>query len=136
VGMMATTTRTTRSSMLDVLRQDYLRTARAKGVPEKKVINVHALKNALIPILTLIGTQLAKAFGGAAVIEAVFAYPGVGKLLLDGVNNRDTTLVCSCIVLQTTITVVVLLIVDILYAYVDPRIKAQYAGGKKHAKKK
>lgn len=132
IGMMATSTRTTRSAMLDVLRQDYLRTARAKGVPEKKVINVHALKNAMIPILTTIGTQLAKAFGGTAVIEMVFAYPGVGKLLLDAINNRDTTLACGCIVLQTTITVVVLLIVDILYAFVDPRVKAQYArGGKK-----
>ena len=132
IGMMATTTRTTRSAMLDVLRQDYLRTARAKGVPEKKVINLHALKNAMIPILTTVGTQLAKAFGGTAVIEMVFAYPGVGKLLLDAINNRDTTLACGCIVLQTTITVVVLLIVDILYAFVDPRVKAQYArGGKK-----
>lgn len=132
IGMMATTTRTTRSAMLDVLRQDYLRTARAKGVPEKKVINIHALKNAMIPILTTVGTQLAKAFGGGAVIEMVFAYPGVGKLLLDAINNRDTTLACGCIVLQTTITVVVLLIVDILYAFVDPRVKAQYArGGKK-----
>ncbi|MCQ2400965.1 MAG: ABC transporter permease [Lachnospiraceae bacterium] len=132
IGMMATTTRTTRSAMLDVLRQDYLRTARAKGVPEKKVINLHALKNAMIPILTTVGTQLAKAFGGGAVIEMVFAYPGVGKLLLDAINNRDTTLACGCIVLQTTITVVVLLIVDILYAFVDPRVKAQYAkGGKK-----
>lgn len=132
IGMMATTTRTTRSAMLDVLRQDYLRTARAKGVSEKKVINVHALKNAMIPILTTVGTQLAKAFGGGAVIEMVFAFPGVGKLLLDAINNRDTTLACGCIVLQTTITVVVLLIVDILYAFVDPRVKAQYArGGKK-----
>lgn len=132
VGMVATTTRTTRSAMLDVLRQDYLRTARAKGVPEKKVINVHALKNAMIPILTTVGTQLAKAFGGGAVIEMVFAYPGVGKLLLDAIENRDTTLACGCIVLQTTITVVVLLIVDLLYAFVDPRVKAQYVtGGKK-----
>ncbi|MDO4488141.1 MAG: ABC transporter permease [Eubacteriales bacterium] len=132
IGMMATSTRTTRSAMLDVLRQDYLRTARAKGVPEKKVINVHALKNAMIPILTTYGTQLAKAFGGGAVIEMVFAYPGVGKLLLDAINNRDTTLACGCIILQTTITVIVLLGVDILYAFVDPRVKAQYArGGKK-----
>jgi len=131
-SMLATNTRTTRSAMLDVLRQDYLRTARAKGVPEKKVINVHALKNALIPILTVVGTQLAKAFGGSAVVEMVFAYPGVGKLLLDAINNRDTTLACGCIVLQTAITVIVLLIVDLLYGYADPRVKAQYVkGGKK-----
>ena len=127
-SLMATTTRTTRSSMLDVLSQDYMRTARAKGVPEKKVVNIHGLKNALIPILTLIGTQLAKAFGGSAIEEAVFAYPGVGKLLLDGVNNRDTTLVCGVIIINVAITVVILLFVDILYAYVDPRIKAQYSG--------
>lgn len=132
VGMVATTTRTTRSSMLDVLRQDYLRTARAKGVPEKLVINKHALKNAMIPILTIVGQTLAQAFGGSAVIEMVFAYPGVGKLLLDAINNRDTTLACGCIVIQTTITVVVLLLVDVLYGFVDPRVKAQYVkGGKK-----
>ncbi len=134
VGMMATQTRTTRSAMLDVLRQDYLRTARAKGVPEKKVINVHALKNAMIPILTTLGNGLAKLFGGSAVVEMVFDYQGVGKLLLDAINNRDTNLACGCIVLQTTITVVVLLIVDLLYAFVDPRVKAQYVrGGKKKA---
>ena len=131
-GMMATSTRTTRSAMLDVLRQDYLRTARAKGVPEKVVINKHALKNAMIPILTTTGTQLAKAFGGGAVIEMVFAFPGVGKLLVDAIDTRDTNLACGCIILQTTITVVVLLLVDLLYGFVDPRIKAQYAkGGKK-----
>ena len=131
-GMMATSTRTTRSAMLDVLRQDYLRTARAKGVPEKTVINKHALKNAMIPILTTTGTQLAKAFGGGAVIEMVFAFPGVGKLLVDAIDTRDTNLACGCIILQTTITVVVLLLVDLLYGFVDPRIKAQYAkGGKK-----
>lgn len=129
VGMMATSTRTTRSAMLDVLRQDYLRTARAKGVPEKRVINVHALKNAMIPILTTVGTQVAKAFGGGAVIEMVFDYRGVGKLLLDAINNRDTTLACGCIVLQTTITVLVLLLVDVLYAFVDPRVRAQYVRG-------
>ena len=134
VGMMATQTRTTRSAMLDVLRQDYLRTARAKGVPEKKVINVHALKNAMIPILTTLGNGLAKLFGGSAVVEMVFDYQGVGKLLLDAINNRDTNLACGCIVLQTTITVVVLLIVDLLYAFVDPRVKAQYVrGGRKKA---
>ena len=128
-GMMATSTRTTRSAMLDVLRQDYLRTARAKGVPEKVVINKHALKNAMIPILTTTGTQLAKAFGGGAVIEMVFAFPGVGKLLVDAIDTRDTNLACGCIILQTTITVVVLLLVDLLYGFVDPRIKAQYAKG-------
>lgn len=132
VGMIATTTRTTRSSMLDVLRQDYLRTARAKGVPEKLVINKHALKNAMIPILTIVGQTLAQAFGGSAVIEMVFAYPGVGKLLLDAINNRDTTLACGCIIIQTTITVIVLLLVDLLYGFVDPRVRAQYVrGGKK-----
>lgn len=135
-GLMATMTRTTRSSMLDVIRQDYLRTARSKGVPEKKVINVHALRNALIPIITVVGTEMGKALGGAVVTENVFSWPGIGRLIIDGVNQRDTTLVTGCIILTAVLVSVVQLIVDILYAFVDPRLRAQYAGsGKKKAKK-
>lgn len=85
-GLMATLTRTTRSSMLDVLRADYLRTARSKGVTEKLVVDKHALKNALIPIITVIGTQLGNVVGGAVVTENVFAWPGVGRLIIDAIN--------------------------------------------------
>lgn len=130
-GLTAILTRTTRSSMLDVIRQDYLRTARAKGVSEKKVINKHALKNALIPIITIIGTQLAACLGGAVITETVFAWPGVGRLILDSVNSRDIPMVTGCIILKTITISIILLIVDLLYAVVDPRIKAQYSKGGK-----
>ena len=130
-GLMATMTRTTRSSMLDVIRQDYLRTARAKGVPEKRVINVHALRNALIPIITVVGTEMGKALGGAVVTENVFSWPGIGRLIIDGVNQRDTTLVTGCIILTAVLVSIVQLIVDILYAFADPRLRAQYSSGRK-----
>ncbi len=120
-------TRITRSGMLDVLSQDYLRTARAKGVPEKTVITKHALKNALIPIITIFGSNLGNALGGAVAIETVFAWPGVGRLTVKAVNERDMTLATGCIIMFTLFLNVTLLIVDIAYAFVDPRIKAQYA---------
>ncbi len=129
-GLMATLTRTTRSSMLDVLRADYLRTARSKGVPEKKVVSKHALKNALIPIITIIGTQLGNAVGGAVVTENVFAWPGVGRLIIDAINQRDTTTVTGCIIMTTVMICVIMMVVDIIYAFVDPRLRAQYASGK------
>ncbi len=129
---IALLTRTTRSSMIDALCQDYLRTARAKGVKEKAVILKHALRNALIPIITVSGTQIAGALGGSVLTETVFAWPGVGRLIIDSVNSRDVTVVTGSIVLTTAIVSLLLLAVDLLYAFVDPRIKAQYAkGGKK-----
>ena len=130
-GLTAMLTRTTRSSMLDVIRQDYLRTARAKGVPERIVIRKHALKNALIPVITVIGTQLGSCLGGAILTETVFAWPGVGRLILDAVNSRDIPMVTGCIVLKTITISIILLIVDLLYAVVDPRIRAQYVKGGK-----
>lgn len=129
--LMASLTRTTRSSMIDVLRQDYLRTARSKGVPEKTVIRKHALKNALIPIITILGSQFAGVLGGAALTETIFAWPGVGRLMVDAINQRDVPLACGCIVLTSILSCLILLVVDILYAYVDPRIKAQYTRRKK-----
>ncbi len=127
LGLVATLTRTTRSSMLDVIRQDYLRTARAKGVTEKKVITKHALKNALIPIITIIGTQLAGVLGGSVLTETVFAWPGIGRLIIDSLNSRDTPMVTGSLILTTVTLSFVLLAVDLLYAVVDPRIKAQYS---------
>ena len=123
------TMRTTRSSMLEVLRQDYLRTARAKGVPERKVIYKHAFKNALIPILTVVGNQLGLSLGGAIMAETVFAWPGVGRLVVDSISNRDTQMVTGAIILTTMLSSVIILLVDIAYAYVDPRIKARYIKG-------
>lgn len=120
-------TRITRSSMLDVIRQDYLRTARAKGVSEKAVIRKHALKNALIPIITVFGSNLGNALGGAVAVEAVFSWPGVGRLTVMAVNSRDMTLATGCIIMFTLFLNITLLLVDVAYAYVDPRIKAQYS---------
>ena len=131
-GHMASITRTTRSAMLDVLRADYLRTARAKGVPEKQVINKHALRNALIPIITVVGGSFAGSLGGATLTETVFSWPGLGRLLIDSLNSRDTQVVTGVVIMKTIMISVILLLVDLLYAFVDPRIKSQYArGGKK-----
>ena len=126
VGQAALLIRTTRSSMLEVIRQDYLRTARAKGVNERVVIYHHALRNALIPIITAAGTQLGIALGGSVVVESVFAWPGVGKLTIDAFNSRDTTLVVGCLILTTAFSSVLMMLIDIIYAFVDPRIKARY----------
>ena len=131
IDVTASVTRTTRSGMIDTLRQDYLRTARAKGVSENKVITKHALKNALIPIVTVSGMNLAGMLGGSIVTETVFAWPGVGRLLIEGINQRDVALATGCILMTTILSGIIQLVVDILYAYIDPRIKAQYTRGRK-----
>jgi peptide/nickel transport system permease protein len=124
-------TRTTRSSMLDVIRSDYLRTAQAKGVPERLVIQKHALRNALIPIITITGIQLGATLGGAVIAETVFSWPGVGRLIVDALNSRDTITATGAIIMTTILISVLMLIVDILYAFVDPRVKAQFMKEKK-----
>ena len=126
-GQAGSLTRITRSSMLDVIRQDYLRTARAKGVSEKMVIRKHALKNALIPIITVFGSTLGNLLGGAVAIETVFSWPGIGRLTVSAINTRDITLATGCIIMFTVLLTMTMLLVDIAYAYVDPRIKAQYS---------
>ena len=125
-GDAALITRMTRSSMLEVIRQDYIRTAKAKGVPNKKVINKHALKNALIPVVTVIGLQFGSLLGGAVLTETVFAWPGIGRSTVDSIKTKDTTQVLGNIVVLTITFSCVNLLVDILYAFIDPRIKAQY----------
>ncbi len=120
--------RMTRSAMLDNLRADFLRTARAKGVDERKVVLKHAMKNALIPIITIIGSQFSILIGGTVVVEQVFSWPGVGNLIIQGVRGNDYIMVTGCVVMVTVFVALVLLAVDILYAYVDPRIKARYSG--------
>ncbi|MDR1376583.1 MAG: ABC transporter permease [Synergistaceae bacterium] len=125
-SLAALMTRTTRSSMLDVIRQDYLRTARAKGVTERKVIYKHALRNALIPIITIFGIQFSNVLGGSVLAETVFSWPGIGRLVVDAINQRDIPMVTGALVLTTMLVSIVNLVVDIVYAFVDPRIKAQY----------
>lgn len=134
-GGIATLARQSRSSMLEVIRSDYITTARAKGLPRSKVIYKHALRNALIPVITLLGTSLANIFGGSVVIETVFSIPGIGTYMMSGVNNRDYPIVQACVVLLAVIFSVVMLLVDIAYAYVDPRIKAKYERGGKMRRK-
>jgi len=129
--LMATTTRQTRSSMLEVLNADFLRTARAKGVPEKAVIRRHALGNAWIPILTTLGTALSVQLAGAVVVESVFTWPGVGRMAAEAVLARDVTATLGCVIMTTILYVLVQLIVDLMYAFIDPRIKAQYTTKKR-----
>lgn len=123
VRYAASIARVTRTSMLDVLSQDFMRTAEAKGVKKWAIILKHGLRNALIPIITIAGTQLGDIFTGSILIESIFAMPGMGKLLLDAINARDLPLIQGGVMYIALICVVVYLLVDILYAVVDPRIR-------------
>jgi len=115
--------RLTRSTMLEVLGQDYIRTARAKGLVEGRVVVRHGLKNALIPIVTVVGVQAGYLLGGAVLTETVFAWPGVGTLMVQGILARDFPLVQGCVLVVALGFVLVNLAVDLLYAYLDPRIR-------------
>ena len=114
--------RVVRSGMLEVLGSDYIQTARSKGVSEYLVVVRHALKNASIPVVTLIGLELGVLLGGTVVTEAVFAWPGVGFLVIDAINNQDYPVVQAAVTLLALIFVIINLIVDIIYAWLDPRI--------------
>ncbi|HEX5505418.1 MAG TPA: nickel ABC transporter permease [Thermomicrobiales bacterium] len=121
-GSSAIIARVTRSSMLEVLGEDYVRTARAKGLEERLVIVRHALKNALIPIITILGLEFGGLLAGAVVTETVFSYPGLGLLLINSINNRDFPIVQGALLLFALEFVLVNLLVDVIYARVDPRI--------------
>ena len=136
MGSLATCARQTRSSMLDVIRSDYITTARSKGVPERAVIFKHALKNALIPIITMAGSTFGHLLGGMIIIETVFSIPGMGNYIIGAVNNRDYPVVQGGTIFLAITFSLCMLLVDLLYAAVDPRIKAQYAGGSKKKPKK
>lgn len=126
-AMSATITRQTRSCMLEVVRQDYIRTARAKGQSETTIIFKHALKNALIPIVTVLGIQFGGVLGGAVITEQVFSIPGLGKLMVDAIKNRNYPLVQGGVLVLAISFSLINLLVDIMYAYIDPRIKSQYS---------
>jgi len=126
---MANIMRTTRSSMLEAIRQDYVRTARAKGVTKGSVIRKHALPNALMPTITVVGMNVGALLGGAVLTETVFSIPGTGRYLVESIKSRDTPSVLGCLVIMALCVAISNLIVDLIYAYIDPRIKAQYAGG-------
>ena len=125
VGGIASYTRQTRSSMLEVISQDYIRTARSKGLKESKIISGHAVKNALIPILTLIGLTLRNSIGGSAIIERVFNITGMGSVMVEALAARDYIALQSGIVFLALITCICNLLVDIAYAYADPRIRLE-----------
>ncbi len=125
-GSAATVVRMTRSSMLDVIRQDYISTARAKGIPEKQVTKRHMLKNAMIPIVTAVGLQFGQLLGGAMLTETVFSWPGLGRLMVDSINSKDIPMVLGAVIFLAMMFSVVNLLVDIIYAFIDPRIKSQY----------
>jgi peptide/nickel transport system permease protein len=116
-------TRLTRSGMLEVLNQDYIRTARAKGVANPPVVWKHALKNAAIPIVTIVGIELGTLLGGSVITETIFAWPGVGRLSVQAIYNRDYPVVQAAVFLLATTFVMVNLFVDVLYTYLDPRIR-------------
>ena len=122
---MAIIARMTRSSMLEVLRQDYIKTARAKGLSETKVVLKHALRNSLIPVVTVIGLQFGILLGGAILTEHVFSWPGVGKWIYEGVVKRDYMVIQGGTMLVATVFVVVNTMVDILYAVINPRISVK-----------
>lgn len=126
LGGLAGFTRQVRASMLEVIRSDYITTARSKGLAEKDVVYGHALPNALIPILTVIGMRFGSMLGGATIIEVVFSIPGIGQYLVNAINNRDYNACTGGIIFIAFTFSVIMLLTDLLYAYVDPRIKAQY----------
>ena len=123
---MAVIARMTRSSMLEVLREDYVRTARAKGLSPSRVIIVHALRNALIPVMTVVGMQTGSLLAGAVLTETIFSWPGIGKWLIDSIARRDYPVVQTAILMSASIFIGVNLIVDLLYTVVNPRIRSEH----------
>ena len=128
-GTMATLTRMTRSTMLEVIRADYVRTARAKGVGERQIVLRHCLRNALLPIVTVIGVDFGTVLGGSVVIESVFALGGLGTLLITSIRMKDTPVVMAAVMFITVTYSLVNLAVDLIYAFIDPRVKSQYTKG-------
>jgi len=133
---VATVTRITRSSMLDVIRQDYICTARAKGLTEREVIWKHALRNALIPVITIVGMQMGLIMAGSVVVEAIFAIPGLGSLMMTAINNKNYPVIQGAVLILCFSICFMNLLVDLIYGFVDPRIKAQFGTSKKKQGKK
>ena len=127
VSSMASVARTHRASMLEVIRQDYIRTARSKGISKSEVIMRHALRNAMIPTMTSIGIQVGFLLSGTVLVETVFSWPGLGRLMITSIQQRDIPTVLGCIIIFAIFFSIVNLIVDLLYGLIDPRMKSQYA---------
>lgn len=133
---VATQARQTRSSMLEVIRSDYITTARAKGLPERSILLRHALPNALIPIITIVGNGMGMMLGGTVVIENVFSIPGIGSYMTSAINSRDYPIVMGGVLFLGILFSLIMLLVDIIYAFVDPRIKARYEGKRRKGAQK
>ena len=131
IGSAAEIARMTRSSMLEVIREDYVSTARAKGISEKKITWIHMLKNALMPVVTIVGVRFGALLGGSVMTETIFSWPGLGKYVVEAVNGRDMPTVMGCVVVMAILFALVNLIVDVVYAFIDPRIKSQYKNARK-----
>jgi ABC-type dipeptide/oligopeptide/nickel transport system permease component len=128
---IATQARQMRSSMLEVIRSDYITTARAKGMSEFKILIKHALPNALMPIITIVGNGMGMLLAGTVVIEMIFGIPGIGWYLVGGIGNRDINVVQSSVIFLAIAFTLIMLLVDVAYAFIDPRVKAQFAGQKR-----
>lgn len=131
LGALAGIARQTRASMLEVIRADFISTAKAKGLGQKDVTWKHALPNALIPIITVVGGAFGMMLGGATITESIFSIPGIGLYMISGINNRDYPVVRGCILYIAFMFAIIMLVTDLIYAFVDPRIKAQYIGTQK-----
>lgn len=136
LGPLAITLRMTRSSMLEVIRQDYIRTARAKGLSEQVITVRHAFKNALIPVITVIGAQCSMVIGGSVVIESVFSIQGMGTRLVTAIGSRDYQVILGITIVISIFSMVMQLLVDLLYAAFDPRIKAEFSKGSRGKNRK
>lgn len=131
LGLTALIARQMRSDLLEVIRQDYITTARAKGLSEGKVIYRHALKNAMIPVIMVIGGVFGSSLGGSLITEVIYSIPGLGQYTLSALSNRDYPVIQSSVLILSTMFAIIILIVDIVFALVDPRIRSQYVGKKK-----
>lgn len=125
-SMIASTIRMTRSTMLEVIRADYIQTARAKGAKPMRIVLKHELRNAMLPMITVVGLLLGAALAGAIIVETVFALPGVGTYMLTGINNYDMPVVMICVLFIATVIGIINLVIDVLYMYVDPRLRSQF----------
>ena len=119
-------TRLSRSNMLEVIRQDYIRTARSKGLSEGVIVRRHALKNAIMPVVTMIGMQMGMVFGGSVITESIFAIPGLGSLMISAISNQNYPTIMGCVFFLCILISIINLVVDVAYAYIDPHIKAKY----------
>ena len=135
LGSLAGIARQTRASMLEVIRADFVTTAKSKGLSHRDVIWKHALPNALIPVITVIGASFGFMLGGTTIIESIFSIPGIGLYMMNGINNRDYPVVRGCILYIAVMFSIMMLITDLVYGFIDPRIKAQYVKGKKKPEK-